>query len=223
MSTDEGFDGETHIGLVIDRSGSMRWTNPHATKDLAKWLEGVQGAPGSERTDMRVVYFDEQFEHEKRKPLDDWSGLEVQPRGSTALYDATAQMIRKLDKTDADDSRTLVVVITDGQENASTEFDVDKDGWKRLQKVMRKRTKTGRWTFVFLAAELHSVSSRNMTKGAGAGNVSAQGMGYMGDRGVIDTRSYLRSGKAQDDAFVKPEAVPDEDDAAETPQPSVTP
>jgi hypothetical protein len=215
---DKTFDGETHIGLVIDRSGSMRHTNPNAEGDLWSWLKGVKDAPGSDRADMRVVYFDDRFEHEKRKPLVDWSELRVEPRGMTALYDAAAQMIRKLDKTDDQDSRTLMVVITDGQENQSQDTT-----WDDLSALMAERRKTGRWTFVFLAAELQSVSSRNMTKGAGAGNVSAQGMGYIGDHGVIDTRAYLRSGKAQEDAFVKPAAVPDEDDAAETPQPSVTP
>jgi hypothetical protein len=212
------FQGQTHIGLVIDRSGSMRHTNPNATADLAKWLRGVQHAPGSDRADMRVLWFDEKFDHMKPMPLNEWAELIVDPRGMTALYDATAQMIRKLDKSDRDGDRTLLVVITDGQENQSQDTT-----WDDLSRMMKKRTKTGRWTFVFLAAELSSVSSRNMTAGAGAGNVSAAGIGYMGDRGVLDTRDYLRSRKAQEDAFISVPGEDDDDPADTTTNPTVTP
>jgi hypothetical protein len=207
------FAGHTHIGLVIDRSGSMRQTNPHATRDLMKWLRGVKGAPGTDRTDMRVIYFDDQFDFVSRRPLAEYAELAVDPRGATALYDATAQMIRKLDKTDDKRDRTLLVAITDGQENASRETE-----WEALKEMMALRTATGRWTFVFLAAELTSVSSANMTRGAGAGNVSARGIGYMGDQGVVATRSYLGGDQASVSNFTQeaPPSVPDEDEDAKT-------
>jgi hypothetical protein len=199
------FKGRTHMGLVIDRSGSMAWTNPNADEILAKWLSGVQEAPEAKDCDLRVAYFDDVIDHVKPQSLKDVRELHVEPRGSTALYDATAEMIGKLDETDMKADRTLLIVITDGGENASREYHVHKDGWKRLRKLMDKRIATGRWTIVFLAAELDSVENAAMAMAVGANNSSPRGMGYMGDQGVIATRNYLAGSAAASANFVEPE------------------
>src|SRR5213076_3329044 len=70
------------------------------------------------------------------------------PRGTTPLYDAIAQMIHQVDKSGVAYDRTVFVIMTDGLENASIEYDK-----KKLHDLIEEKEKTGRWTFVFLGAD----------------------------------------------------------------------
>lgn len=65
------------------------------------------------------------------------------PGGMTPLYDAIGQTIKK-DKTGG---KTLFVIMTDGEENASQEYTLD-----NVTKLITNQEKTG-WTFVYLGAD----------------------------------------------------------------------
>jgi len=72
-----------------------------------------------------------------------------EPRGATPLYDALAALIGRADKhvaNGADDADQLVVIFTDGEENAST--DINRTKAFGLIKERRDRG----WTFAFLGA-----------------------------------------------------------------------
>lgn len=196
------FTGATHIGLVVDRSTSMRKNLDESNAALRKWHEAVAAAPSADRTDLRVGYFSTTADQVSAPlPVRATEPPKIDPEGLTALYDATAKMIRRLSKSDTPDSRTLCVVITDGEENNSV-----KTSWEALQEMIAVASKTGRWTFVFLGAELKSVSSSNYLGMVGVGNASGRGIGYMGDAGALATTSYLASNDRSTKAFFEPPA-----------------
>lgn len=66
--------------------------------------------------------------------------------GSTALLDAIGKTISTVD---ADTGRKLVVVYTDGHENASIEFKNDE-----IKKLIEELQGKNNWTFVYMSAEL---------------------------------------------------------------------
>jgi uncharacterized protein YegL len=105
---------------------------------------------------MTVVLFDDRYEllynnvdvqKVKKITSDEWS-----PRGMTALYDAigrtindVSREIKKLEKSERPD-KILVAIVTDGQENASKEYNSED-----IKKLIKKKEEKD-WKFVFLAA-----------------------------------------------------------------------
>lgn len=77
------------------------------------------------------------------------------PRGSTPLLDALGQGINDLEQSiaraaEADrPSKIIFVVVTDGMENASREFNRE-----QIQTMVKQKTENDHWQFVFLSADL---------------------------------------------------------------------
>ena len=92
----------------------------------------------------------------------DLTNADFRPRGNTPLYDAIGECIRRID---ARDRGVIMLIVTDGEENASTEF--TKDSVKAL---ISEKEKLG-WTFSFLGANIDSYA---VSSGIGIpmGNVS---------------------------------------------------
>jgi hypothetical protein len=80
------------------------------------------------------------------------------PRASTPLLDAMGRGINDLEaclaKLSAKErpSRIVMVVITDGQENASREFTKG-----QVEKMIKEKQKKADWQFVFLSADLAAI------------------------------------------------------------------
>ena len=70
------------------------------------------------------------------------------PNGSTALYDATGytlDMMQKMEGIDEDDTTCLVLICTDGEENASKHFNA-----KQIAERIQTLNNTKRWTITYL-------------------------------------------------------------------------
>ena len=88
------------------------------------------------------------------------------PRAMTPLYDAIGKTIKELDK----ESNVLMVIQTDGEENASKEFTKDK-----ICDLIKAKTKNG-WTFVYLGTNQDA-----WAVGSTLGFLKANTMSYVGD------------------------------------------
>lgn len=76
------------------------------------------------------------------------------PGGTTALYDAIGTTVLKLRELTADDIRdgmatVVVVILTDGYENASRLFTL-----AGIRNLIKELEETGKWTFSYLGATL---------------------------------------------------------------------
>lgn len=101
----------------------------------------------------------------------DISSVEISPRGYTPLYDAIGKVVTLADKENK--TRTMIVVMTDGEENSSREL--TKDG----ARATLQRCKDKGWQVVFLGADFDAFSqsgsvgvSVNSTLNMTAGNYS---------------------------------------------------
>ena len=70
------------------------------------------------------------------------------PRGMTALYDAVGATIQNTDANRHGAEKIVVVIVTDGQENSSREWDKD-----RLHSSIDEKLKAGDWTFTYLGTQ----------------------------------------------------------------------
>lgn len=154
----------TEVIIVLDRSGSMGSIREAAARGVNDFIEEVQRTPGEGF--WTLLQFDdhdsargagEAFPHVvfDRVPDARVPRLEAQdfvPRGSTALVDAVClTVIRARDRWLAVPEhlrpRVMVVVMTDGQENASREYTS-----ARLRELTAEAQSRHGWSFVFLGA-----------------------------------------------------------------------
>ena len=106
------------IALVVDNSGSMSRKRPSVNKCALDLIQASN--PEDEAFVVNFsdeAYIDQEFTSDVNKLQDGLSHIES--RGGTALYDAVAASADKL-AADAKRPKQVLIVITDGEDNAST-------------------------------------------------------------------------------------------------------
>jgi Ca-activated chloride channel family protein len=106
------------IALVVDNSGSMSKKRPAVNKSALDLIEASN--PQDEAFVVNFsdeAFIDQEFTSEVNKLRDGLSHIES--RGGTALYDAVVASADKL-AADAKRPKQVLVLITDGEDNAST-------------------------------------------------------------------------------------------------------
>lgn len=147
---------KTAIALIVDRSGSMQSIQSDATGGINSFIKEQQTVDGE--CTIRIDQFDNEFE--KVLPSTDIKKVEsyeLVPRGSTALLDAIGKSVSEfaLEVKDNKPDNVIVVVVTDGYENASKE-------WNQVavKNLIDSKTKDG-WNFVYLAANQDAITVGN--------------------------------------------------------------
>jgi len=164
--------GYTHITVALDCSGSMQSICTDAIGGFNQFLKDQQALPGE--ATLSLLQFSESIilQHEftplaEVKPLDEHTFI---PRGGTALLDALGLVIYRTGKqlaalAEADrPEQVLVVVLTDGMENASRHYTPEK-----VAQMIQHQEKAYGWDFLFLAANQDAITT-------------ASGMGLAADR-----------------------------------------
>lgn len=157
-----------YISVVLDRSGSMSSCQDATIKGFNDFLKDQKEAPGE--ATLTLVQFDDQYEvvHNNLdiKEVPNLSSKTFCPRGSTALLDAigrtvntSRQNIENMPEADRP-SKVLFVIITDGAENASSEYDKD------AVFKMVEDFKTKGWQFVFIGANQDAIKTAQSYGGA---------------------------------------------------------
>ncbi len=150
----------TEMVFILDRSGSMSGLESDTIGGYNAMLEKQKLAPG--KALVSTVLFDDICE-----VLDDRlniqtisliTGKEYFVRGSTALLDAVGGAIHhignihKYAREEDRPEKTIVVITTDGMENASRRYNYD----SVKMMIERQKEKYG-WEFIFLGANIDAV------------------------------------------------------------------
>ena len=148
--------------FILDRSGSMSGLENDTIGGFNAMLEKQKREPGE--AVVTTVLFDDKYEllHDRinLRGIAAMTDRDYFVRGSTALLDAVGKTINKignvLNRTDESEraEHVMVVITTDGLENASQEFSVD----KVRQMIEHQKTKYG-WEFIFLGANIDAVAT----------------------------------------------------------------
>lgn len=140
-----------HVGIVLDRSGSMAIVREEALSGLNEELGVLEknATESEQKTTVTLTTFSTKVDEPRRLETGQRvAEEEYKCVGWTALADATAATIKSLQeiKTNPDeDVAYLVTIVTDGRENSSKEHNM------RDISVMIKTLETqGNWTFVFM-------------------------------------------------------------------------
>lgn len=163
---------ETFVSLVLDESGSMLHTKQATISGFNEYVGGL-------RTSKDKIYFSlTKFNSDgvvvvysaaNMSEVKDLDSKSYKPNSFTPLYDAVGKTILDIQKQLAtkggSKKKVLMVVMTDGEENASREFNQTK-----ISTLIKDKEKEG-WTFVYLGANQDSWISGG-AMGIARGNIT---------------------------------------------------
>ncbi len=169
----------TELIFILDKSGSMAGLESDTIGGYNAMLTKQKAIEGPCRIttalfDNRYQLLHDRIDIQAVSPLTD---RDYQAGGTTALLDAMGQTLHNIinvqKKTDPDyrADQVIVVVITDGQENASREYSPD-----MIKNMVETQQKDYGWEFIFLGANIDAI----VTAGA-FGIAPDRAMDYLAD------------------------------------------
>ncbi len=179
------------IILIVDRSGSMYSIVLDAQGGINTFIE-EQKKEGN--ANLTMVEFDDVTNAlYKQTDIKEATEYTLEPRGSTALYDAIGATLANADAVKTT-GKKIVVIVTDGGENASTEW-TQTSVFERIESL-----KEAGWDFLFLAANQDAMAV-GMSLGMEAGETvafAADGVGTQSAYAVASSyTANLRGGMSK--------------------------
>lgn len=171
--------GLTLIAALLDRSGSMQSIRTDTEGGFDAFIETQRKDPGE--VHVTLAQFDDRYDLVYAgKPIAAVPPLVLEPRGMTALLDGIGKLVTDVGAElaarpeDERPEKVIVMVLTDGHENASKEWTPD-----GVRDLIRQQEQVYSWEFLFLGANIDAVTvgqklgfaaDRSLTYGAsGAG------------------------------------------------------
>ena len=151
----------TELVFILDRSGSMAGLEKDTIGGFNAMLEKQRKEPGD--AVVSTVLFDNQAEviHDRVALADvpDLTDREYYVRGCTALLDAVGGAIHhignvhKYARREDVPEKTLLIITTDGMENASRRYTYDK-----VRRMIEHEKEKYGWEFLFLGANIDAAA-----------------------------------------------------------------
>lgn len=175
---------------ILDRSGSMSSLAGDTIGGYNSFLAKQRNEPG--KAEVTTVLFDDQYEKFAEgvdlQQATDLTSKEYYARGTTALLDAVGRTIMDtLGRMEKDGvcpakRRVLIMIMTDGKENASKEYNK-----ATVKAMIEKTTNDYKWNYIFIGANIDSVAE------AGSIGIHARhARNYSPDsKGVAETFSQM--------------------------------
>lgn len=175
-----------NVYILLDRSGSMDSLWKEALGSINAYVKEL-----TKETNVYMAVFDTEYQVIRQSNAGSWkpiSNEDAEPRGMTALFDASARIMQRA--IDDNSEKSIVVIMTDGFENSSKNFkaaDV---------KTLASKITSKKWELVFLGANFDKIGDVATTYGMNADkfmNVTAKNMNdtFTGTLSA-STRSYAK-------------------------------
>ena len=147
----------TDISIVVDRSGSMESIRGDMEGAIKHFLDEQKKVDG--KCTVSLYEFDNVYNSVYENiPVKETKDYTLNPRGMTALNDAIGRTInslgekyRKMPENERP-GKIFFIVVTDGHENASREFNGDK-----IKEMVKHQSDVYNWSFVYLGANQDAV------------------------------------------------------------------
>jgi hypothetical protein len=196
---------KTYYQLIIDKSGSM---SSCVKETISGYNEQIQMIRDLQRLNpeqeilVSLTTFNHFVNHvsicNKPDEISLMSNENYDPNGSTALLDAIGESVMSLksranEEFNNDQASAVVVIITDGYENASRFFSLN-----NIRNLIRELEATGKWTFSFLGADMAALEqAKNLNiQTANAASYSKADSQRVFEKMAYDMDSYISEKKA---------------------------
>lgn len=151
-----------HICFVLDESGSMYNSIDDVIGGFQKLIDEQKAEKDGECIISLYRFSDEVKKDYIGKPVNEVPKLTYSPGGCTAMNDGVGTAIDEIGRwlSDMDESerpsKNMIVIMTDGQENASREYTFD----SVKAKIQHQEEKYS-WTFVYMGTNLKDLKDAN--------------------------------------------------------------
>lgn len=151
-----------HICFVLDESGSMYNSVDDVIGGFQKLIDEQKGEKNGECIISLYRFSDTVKKDYIGKPVDEVSKLIYSPGGCTAMNDGVGTAIDEIGKWLSDmneserPSKNMIVIMTDGQENASKEYNFD-----TVKAKIKHQEEKYSWTFVYMGTNLQDIKDAN--------------------------------------------------------------
>ncbi len=187
----DGRRGRGEVYILLDRTGSMHAIWSESVSSVNAYVRELAGEGDGEGYRVTLAVFDEhlglQFEVLREAvPVEEWVDFreeEAPPRGSTPLLDSLVRITAMAEESGPD--RAVIVVMTDGYENASREADLE------TARAALARAEAKGWQVVFLGADFN-----NFAQARGLGVAHEKSMNVARDHQARAMRLTAEKSKA---------------------------
>jgi hypothetical protein len=141
----------TDITMILDRSGSMGRIHEQVIRSFNDFLTEQKAVEGEAK--ISLIQFDNEYEVNYEgidiQKAEDLNATTYMPRASTALNDAIGRTITNMKaRLKETNDKVVVVITTDGMENASVEF-----RRAQIREMIKECEEKLGWKFMYLAAD----------------------------------------------------------------------
>lgn len=141
--------------VIVDESGSMSIIQREALAGINETIETcrkIQEAHPELEQMMTLITFDSghfkvHFDNVNAGKVSKLGPNEYRPCGATPLYDAIGKGVAMLNAQTSVEDNVLVTIITDGEENCSSEYNLG-----MVKNLIEKQKKLG-WTFTLIGTD----------------------------------------------------------------------
>ncbi len=154
----------TYIGVLVDRSGSMQTLNPSVvSKELTQFIKDQTGG----KVTVTAARFDDEYEVFIKNELAQNVSItenDIEPRNMTAFYQSFCRLIDDVgkelsDMIDVRPGKVVIVVLTDGEENASQGIYSGENGKKLLFEKITHQKDVYNWVFFFMGTNIDAINT----------------------------------------------------------------
>ena len=151
-----------HICFVLDESGSMYNSVDDVIGGFQKLIDEQKGEKNGECIISLYRFSSTVKKDYIGKPVNEVPKLYYSPGGCTAMNDGVGTAIDEIGKWLSDmneserPSKNMIVIMTDGQENASKEYNFD-----TVKAKIKHQEEKYSWTFVYMGTNLQDLKDAN--------------------------------------------------------------
>ncbi|RNT26524.1 VWA domain-containing protein [Proteus mirabilis] len=147
---------QTDIIFVLDKSGSMQGYEKDTIGGFNTILAENKNRP--EKVYITTILFDSKAKKLHNRidinKIEDLTTNDYFASGNTALLDAVGNAITEENKPNSPYKNVMMVIITDGEENSSREYSLEK-----VKSLITSAEKEKGWEFIFLGANFDAISA----------------------------------------------------------------
>lgn len=150
-------DNFIHVCFIIDESGSMYQSVSDVKGGFKKVIDEQKSVKDGECVISMFKFNSEVNKVFIGKNVNDIDDIDYSPNGMTAMNDGIGGAIDEVGKwlSDMDESerpsKNIVVIMTDGLENASKEY-----SFSRVKEMIKHQEEKYNWTFIYMGVDLTS-------------------------------------------------------------------
>jgi uncharacterized protein YegL len=147
---------KTYYQLIMDASGSMSGVQVETLNALNSQIESIRKTAAKnpeQKIYVSLTLFDtgvkELITNSAPNCIQLLTRSQYVPNGGTALLDAIGSRIAKLEEVVTSEDDVVMVILTDGEENASQFYN-----YAQIANKIKTLTDKGNWSFSFLGADI---------------------------------------------------------------------